>query len=238
VNAHVLLRDFHRAREIAPYADDVEVGRVTRTLVERGHSILQSHKLGATDQEHVEALLDYFDPPQGAKVLDVGCGVGAVANLMKWLRPDLRFTLLNISKEQLSMAFMDTCHARVCADMHDLPFAAGSFDAVTYCYSLGHGLLDKCIGEAARVLRPGGVLFIYDLASRDPDYLIDHLGYRPHGYQEVTEAGERHGLSLNLSRSPAGHTDHFIRLIGVEAFYELGFDRAWPMIYRFTKVSA
>jgi SAM-dependent methyltransferase len=127
--------------------------------------------------------------------------------------------------------------AKVCADMHDLPFPADSFDAVMFCYSLGHGLLDKCIAEAARVLRPGGVLFIYDLSTYAQDHLIERLGYRPHNRYEVAAAADRHGLSMDIIEEPAASTDDFITLIGAKAFSDLGFDRAWPMVYRFTKVS-
>jgi SAM-dependent methyltransferase len=236
MNAHVLLRDFVRARAIAPYGDDAEVGRVTRTLLEHGHSILQSHKLADNDFDHVHALLDCFDPPRKAKVLDVGCGVGVVADIMADIRPDLRFTLLNISAAQLAMAPPDM--AKVRADMRDLPFPADNFDAVMFCYSLGHGLLDQCIAEASRVLRPGGVLFIYDLETYDQAYLIDHLGYRPHSEEEVLEAAARHGLSPDVVYQTRGNTADMITLIGAKAFSELGFDRAWPMIYRFTKEAA
>ena len=236
MNAHVLLRDFVRAREIAPYGDDVEVGRVTRTLVERGHSILQSHKLAATDEDHLLELLDYFDPPYGGSVLDVGCGVGTVAAFMADVCRDLKFTLLNISGTQLEMAPPEM--AKVRADMHALPFRRDSFDAVMFCYSLGHGLLDECIAEASRVLRPGGVLFIYDLETKDQDYLIEHLGYRPHSKKEVWDAARRHSFALDFVKQPFGDASDLIALIGRDAFAELGFDDSWPMLYRFTKVSA
>jgi SAM-dependent methyltransferase len=235
-NAHCLLRDFERARAIAPYGDDARVGHVTRMLVSHGSAILQTHKLAATDREHVAALLDVFDLPQGAGVLDAGCGVEAVAEIMASIRPDLDFTLLNISGAQLEMA--PAGMAKVRADIHVLPFRSGGFDAVMFNYSLGHGLLDTCLAEAARVLRPGGIVLVYDLATDDHDYLIDRLGYRPHSRHEVLAAAGRHGLSADVVENPPGNTDDFIRLVGSEAFAAFGFARAWPMVYRFTKVSA
>ena len=235
-NAHCLLRDFERARAIAPYGDDARVGHVTRMLLSRGSGILQTHKLAATDRDHVAALLDRFAPPQAARVLDAGCGVGAVAEMMVGIRSDLRFTLLNISGAQLEMA--PAGMAKVRADIHALPFCAGRFDAVMFNYSLGHGLLDSCLAEAARVLRTGGIVFIYDLETVDHDYLIDRLGYRPHSRHEVLTAARRHGLSADVVESPPSSTDDFIRLVGSEAFAAFGFARAWPMVYRFTKVSA
>jgi ubiquinone/menaquinone biosynthesis C-methylase UbiE len=198
-----------------------------------GHAILQSHKLGATDRAHVAALLDYFEPPHGARVLDAGCGVGTVASLMAEMRPDMRFTLLNISGAQLAMA--PDSMAKVRADFHDMPFADGSFDAAMFNFSLGHGLLDRCMAEAARVLRPGGVLFIYDLATNDQDYLIENVGYRPHSADEMLEAAMRHWFVSGDMLKPEASTAEFVALFGQEAFEAHGFDRTWPMIYRFVK---
>jgi SAM-dependent methyltransferase len=234
-NAHCLVRDFERARAIAPYGDDARVGHVTRMLVSHGSAILQTHKLAATDRDHVAALLDHFDPPQGSCVLDAGCGVGAVAEIMASIRPDLDFTLLNISGAQLEMAPAGT--AKVRADIHALPFCSGRFDAVMFNYSLGHGLLDTCLAEAARVLRPGGIVFIYDLATDDHDYLIDRLGYRPHSRGEVLTAAERHGFLADVAENPPSSTDDFVRLVGSEAFVDFGFARAWPMVYRLAKAA-
>lgn len=236
MHSHLLHRDYARSLEVAPYRDDREVGRQTRQLVERGRVILQTHRLAATDREHVEALLAYFDPPPGASVLDVGCGVGAVAALMAAGRPDLRFLLLNISGSQLALAPHGM--AKICADFHALPFGADSFDALMFTFSLGHGLLDACLGEAARVLRSGGVVFIYDLSTDEPASLIDQLGYRPHGADEVLEAGARHGLIVDIVASPDGSTADFVRLIGAEPYAALGFERTVPMVYRFTKEAA
>ncbi len=209
MHAHPLLERHHaRALQVAPYGDDRLVRLLTRQLVAQGHVILQTHRLGVTDLDHVEALLDWFAPPAGASILDVGCGVGAVAAFMTECRPDLRFTLLNISGSQLELAPAGMTKVR--ADLHELPFDAGSFDAVMFNYSLGHGLLDRCLAEAARVLRSGGVLFIYDLATANHAYLVDHLGYRPHSEGEVLDAADRHGLGLDIVERPASRSADFV----------------------------
>lgn len=43
-------------------------------------------------------------------------------------------------------------------------------------------------------MRPGGVLFIYDLTSRDQAYIIPRLGYRPHSPGEFEEAAQQYGF--------------------------------------------
>jgi SAM-dependent methyltransferase len=231
-NAHCLAWDYARALQIAPYGDEGTVDRLTREIVRQGFFILQSHKLAATDQEHVATLLGYFDPPQGATVLDAGCGVGAVAALMAAIRPDLQFSLLNISAAQL--ALVPPGMTKIHGDFHHLPIDSGTFDAVMFNFTLGHGLLDACIAEAARVLRPGGVLFIYDLTTDAPDYVIDRLGYRPHGRGEVLVAGRRHGLvATAVIENPRSTTADFTNLCGPAAITTHGLERTWPVIYRF-----
>src|SRR6185295_12549458 len=49
------------------------------------------------------------------------------------------------------------------ADVADLPFADGSFDLVVSSFSLHHwDDPDAAVPELARVLRPGGRLYVYD----------------------------------------------------------------------------
>jgi hypothetical protein len=63
-----------------------------------------------------------------------------------------------------------------------------------FCFTLGHGLLNACIAEARRILRPWGVLFIYDLTTEDTEYVIPRIGYKPHPPHEVLHAAMRHGF--------------------------------------------
>jgi ubiquinone/menaquinone biosynthesis C-methylase UbiE len=188
--------DYKRALEIAPYADDEDVGRRTAEIVGSGHGILQIHRLATDDETHVHELLAYFDPPPGARVLDAGCGVGRVAELMARERPDLEFVLLNISRAQLDMCPAD--FERVCGSFEDVPLPGGSVDAVMFLYSLGHGRLSLCLGEAARLLRSGGVLFVYDLTTGDSRTLIETLGYKAHARGDVESLADAAEFDLSF----------------------------------------
>ena len=104
-------------------------------------------------------------------------------------------------------------------------------------FSLGHGLVDRSLSEASRVVRQDGVVFACGLASNQPEELIERLGFRPHRATEVLEAARRHGLQANrvevrLISSVAG----FIKVFGQAAFTRHGFDRCSPVVYRFLKV--
>ncbi len=232
-NAHCLKGEYERAKARAHYHDDEMVGRVTAEIIRHGSSLLQVHKLAATDREHVGALLEHMNPPHGARILDAGCGVGAVAALMADQRPDLSFSLLNISPAQLALC--PEGMQRLHGDFHDIPAPADSFDAVMFCYSLGHGLVDACFAESSRVLRHGGVLFGYDITAAEPDYTIDRLGYRPHTAAEITAAARRHGFALEVMADNLAHNvDDFIRLFGPQ-IYAIEFAGTRPLIYRFRK---
>lgn len=180
------------------------------------------------------ALLALFDPPPGVLVLDIGCGVGAVAAMMAEIRPDLRFLLLNVSQAQLDLCPQPAA-AKLLGDMHAIPAPDSSVDAVLFCYALGHGLVDVAIAEAARVLRPGGVLFIWDLAAEESGPIIEALGYKAHPPRRVLEAARCAGLVA--TRIPAMRetwTDEFQAILGAAAYAAL-FAGVRPIAYRFIK---
>lgn len=69
----------------------------------------------------------------------------------------------------------------ICADMRHLPLRDSTVDFAFYAASLHYAPLSEAIGEAARVLRPGGLLIAVD----SPMY------------------GDRHGQELAVARSAA-----------------------------------
>ena len=74
--------------------------------------------------------------------------------------------------------------------MYHLPVAAGSFDAVTIHQVLHYAERPlQAIEEAARVLRPGGRLFIVDFQAHALDFLRNEHEHRWLGFEEQSIAG-------------------------------------------------
>lgn len=170
------LAEFNRAREVAPYNNDALVSSLTDQMVKQGHRLFQIYRLADTDKAHVRKLMELFKLPLGAKVLDMGCGVGAMADIMRKLRPDLEIVLLNISPSQL-----ESCPAgfyKVQGDMQAVPLESASFDAVMVCYAVGHAELWKMAGEIGRLLKPGGLALFADIFSDGyAPNITEALGY-------------------------------------------------------------
>jgi SAM-dependent methyltransferase len=226
--------EFIRASASSPYVrDDDAVGKLTIEAIEKAGPVMQTHKFSPDDREHVVRLLSMFSPPANARVLDAGCGVGIVAALMHTARPDLEFVLLNVSPAQLAMCPPDM--ERIAADFHEIPLPSESADAVMVNYALGYALLEKVFEEFSRVLRPGGVLFIYDLAADDSDLVTEHLGYRAHSTTRVMQEAALHSFTADGAQPAGGsHVEHFYKLMPRGTFAEL-FHGVRPVAYRFTR---
>lgn len=221
------------AARVAPYDDDAMVAELTAETIAAGHRIFQAHMLGADDREHCAKLLEMMAPRRDALVLDAGCGIGEVARLMRELRRDLFFWMLSISPAQLKQCPMQFLSSE--GDLAELPFKAAEFDAVMALYSLGHAPLDRALLEAARVLKPGGVLFVYDLATDDPTRLINDLGYVARPRWLVEDAAKCAGFRVDrVWTDLATDTTAFQALYGAEAFART-FAGVAPIAYRFVK---
>ncbi|MER7203599.1 class I SAM-dependent methyltransferase, partial [Streptomyces sp. NPDC000188] len=103
-----------------------------------------------------EAVLGLV-PPTARTLLDLACGTGLVT--MRLTRPGLRPVGIDLAPGMLRAAAPRLDGAAVRGDSRQLPFRSASVDVVTVIWLL-HLLPDArpVIAEAARVLRPGGVL--------------------------------------------------------------------------------
>jgi ubiquinone/menaquinone biosynthesis C-methylase UbiE len=116
--------------------------------------------------------------PINGAVLDVGTGPGVLLAEIARSRPDLRVTGIDLSADMISRAernvgeFTERVTARV-ADVCDLPFAEDTFDLIVTSFSLHHWEdVETAARELARVLRPGGRLYVYDF-RRAPFETLD-----------------------------------------------------------------
>lgn len=97
------------------------------------------------------------------RLLEVGCGAGGMARGLKAYRPDLDVFGCDISRRAIRATRGNEGRVSFSvADAHRLPFCDESFSAVVMFDILEHlQTPGHAIGEAQRVLRPGGVLHLF-----------------------------------------------------------------------------
>jgi|SRR6478736_2500171 len=142
------------------YSDPSLVELTTKMLMAQGKTTLQIYQYGESEAEHAKILLDALNLPENAKVLSLGCGVGGMEAHWKKLRPDLQFTLVNNSREQLNLCLCEG--ERVCQDLQEFE-AYPEYNCVILAYVLGHVDPKQALAVANRCLLPGGMLLINDL---------------------------------------------------------------------------
>lgn len=110
--------------------------------------------------------------PDGARVLELGCGDGKTLSAMVHSGWDV--TAVDFSPHALSLARSAAQQGAgaglAVADARALPFRDEVFDAVVAVHVLGHSMEADRIRiaeESVRVLLPGGTLFFADFSSRD-----------------------------------------------------------------------
>jgi SAM-dependent methyltransferase len=124
-------------------------------------------------------LLDMADLEDGQDVLDAGCGFGGTLDSINAQLHGARLTGVNIDPRQLAICGGilprngNHLHWQL-ADACSLPFADASFDRLLCIEAMFHfPSRAQFLAEAARVLRPGGVLVASDIvistSARDFD---------------------------------------------------------------------
>lgn len=171
------------------------------------------------------------------RVLDMGAGTGRSALMVLQARPQTTVVAMDLFADSYERHFgsRESARQRILAnlkaagvdqrvtietgDMRSLPFAPASFDAIVSAYAIDHLNRDgigRAIGEASRVLKPGGE-FLLMVVGKDPwlnfsfGPLLMHSGTRgpewwtgrlqDAGFQ-VLEHGTRPATLYLLARKP------------------------------------
>ncbi|MHA1598129.1 MAG: ArsR/SmtB family transcription factor [Alphaproteobacteria bacterium] len=142
------------------------------------------------DDAEVERVLLDLMPSRGARrLLDIGTGT---ARMLELFGPrvgvaegiDASHDMLAVARANLQRTNLDNCTVRQ-ADIYQLPFPAGHYDAIT-AHQVLH-FLDRpaqAIAEAARVLKPGGWMLLVDFAPHGLDALRDEHAHRRLGFDD------------------------------------------------------
>jgi ubiquinone/menaquinone biosynthesis C-methylase UbiE len=208
------------------------VDEQSKILIDMNHRVFQIHRFADGEVEHVTRLLGWGEFPRAAKVIDMGCGTGEVARIMQSLRSDLQFTLTNISKFQIGCA--DPSMMAHCCDFHQVPEQDEKFDVVMFCFSIGHGDHQKLFEESNRLLKSGGVLFIYDMVPKSGNsFDIPNCEYRIYSSESIVNFAENSGFNLDITMMPVDNSGYAKKLFGSEV--DSVFGETKPAIWRFIK---
>ena len=131
---------------------------------ERVAAIYES--LRTTDEEPVRTISQLL-PGRPVTGLDIGCGTGRYTRLLRAVLPGgSRLAAADVSAAMLAQLTAGPCRhaagvAPLLAAAEELPLRAASLDLVTAFNCVHHFNLGRFLAAAARVLAPGGQLFIY-----------------------------------------------------------------------------
>lgn len=158
--------------------------------------------------EPVRLPTNAFLASGAGRVLDLGAGSGRATIGLLLARPDARVTAVDLYrgyygiddntparlKRNAAIAGVaDRVEVRT-ADMRQLPFGAGEFDAAISVAAIDHLSwpdIDRALGESARVLKPGGQLLIVSLNPDAWVHVAMPFSMHGHGYWGRPQTRER-----------------------------------------------
>jgi ArsR family transcriptional regulator len=143
--------------------------------------------------------------------LDLGTGTGRLLELFaplyrRGVGIDASTDMLAVARANLDRAGIGHAQVRL-GDIYHLPFPRDSFDVISV-HQVLHYLDDpeRALGEAARVLRPGGRLLIVDFAPHELEFLRERHAHRRLGFPRDTikQWIEAPGLAFDQAVDLAG----------------------------------
>jgi ubiquinone/menaquinone biosynthesis C-methylase UbiE len=126
--------------------------------------------LTTREREFKQRLIDQLGPAPGQRILDLGCGTGTLALLVKERQPEAAVAGLDADPEMLWRAGEKAAAAGVEVELSEgrsdaMPYGDGSFDAVVstlFFHHLSRPVRDATAAEIVRVLAPGSELHVAD----------------------------------------------------------------------------
>ncbi len=135
------------------------------------HGYSDRERTRLRDQANTLAELLHHDTayPDGSRVLEAGCGVGAQTIILAQSSPGAMITSIDISAASVEKAKMLAGRCGITnttfevADIFRLPFADETFDHIFICFVLEHlNEPAKALSALKRVLKPGGTITVIE----------------------------------------------------------------------------
>lgn len=139
--------------------------------------------LTTREREFKRRLVDQLRPAPGQRILDLGCGTGTLALLVKARQPEADVSGLDADPEMLARAAGKVAGAGAEIELGEgradaIPYEDEHFDAVVstlFFHHLSRPVRDATAAEILRVLVPGGELHVADW-GRPTDPLMGLAG--------------------------------------------------------------
>src|SRR3989304_5814361 len=125
------------------------------------------------DTRYKRRLIEQAGIQASHHVLDLGCGTGTLAIMVKEAQPDAQVTGLDADPEMLKVANIKTARKAINIKFdrgmtNEMPYPDASFDRVLSSIMIHHLKTpdkEKTAQEVCRVLKPGGQLHVIDFGK-------------------------------------------------------------------------
>ncbi|HRX57787.1 MAG TPA: class I SAM-dependent methyltransferase [Eubacteriales bacterium] len=183
-------------------------------------------------KQTVEGVAAYVFAPPGGKILDVGCGSGALTIACAKRNPDAAVTGVDRWGKEYPGYGKAACEANAAAegvknvvfqngDAMKLDFPNESFDAVTsnYVYhNIPKHIQQQLLRETLRVLKKGGMFAIHDLMIPriygDMNAFVAEL--KQQGYEKAELICTTNGMFTSAEEAKMLHLEHSTILYGIK----------------------
>ncbi len=174
------------------------------------------------------ALIAQARLQSGQTVLDLGCGTGTLAMLIKQTEPDAIVYGLDVDPQVLDIARRKAGQAGEAIILQQgtatcLPYPDGSFDRVFTSLMLHHlTWQDKqqMLREAFRVLKSGGELHVADFGEPH-DFVMWLISWMMRWFEEIHDhiLGRLPVFMMDAGFHPVEETAHYRAVVGTIALY-------------------
>jgi ubiquinone/menaquinone biosynthesis C-methylase UbiE/DNA-binding transcriptional ArsR family regulator len=211
--AHALLRDLDTA-DPTIMRDRQRVETVKREREAAAQDYFQKQAsnwdrirtLHVAEAEVEAAMLASLGTETVELLVDIGTGTGRILELfashyIRGLGFDLSTAMLAYARPRLDRAGINHAQVRQ-GDIYDLPLADGTAGVVVM-HQILHYLSDpgRALGEAARLLAPGGKLLIVDFAPHENEFLRETQRHERLGFETATIAQWLTDAGLSMSET-------------------------------------